>query len=131
MPRPRSRRSAFTLVEILVTLTIVGALVGGVYALYDTSVESARVQQMRANLKIIKQAIEQYHARTGRFPTSLEVLTQKYLTKVPDDPLTSFQGNDWLAIDPTGNPMNPNDWKPAAKDPLPNGIFDVKSSSGY
>lgn len=129
--RRRCRRPAFTLVEILVTLTIVGALVGGVYSLYDTSVENARVQQMRANLKIIKQAIEQYHARNGSFPTSLEVLTQKYLTQVPDDPLTSYTGNDWLVIGPTGNPMNPNDWKPAAKEPLPNGIFDVKSSSGF
>ena len=127
----KASKRGFTLIEILITLTILASLIGGVFSLYATSVENARVQKMRANLTLIKQAIEQYYAINGKYPTSLEILTRRYLSKLPDDPLTDYRGNDWLVIGPDGNPLDPNSWRRAANDCPPTGIFDVRSSSGH
>ncbi|MBI4863515.1 MAG: prepilin-type N-terminal cleavage/methylation domain-containing protein, partial [Candidatus Riflebacteria bacterium] len=62
-----SRRLGFSLLEVLVVVAILATVVGGVYGIYDGSVENARLQQMRANHKAIQIAIDQSHAKTGRY----------------------------------------------------------------
>lgn len=115
-------------------LIILALLVNAAYETYQSGVDNARFQTMRNHQKMLRKAIEQYHARTQRFPPSLETLTRKYLNRVPDDPLTPRSGNDWLVIGPDDDPTDPLSWVPA--DPsggttLPAaGIFDVRSSSG-
>ncbi len=123
------RRPGFTLVEILLVLVILGLLVGSVYEVFSSSADTARFQTMRSHQIAIRKAIEQYHARNQRWPASLETLTRKYLTKVPDDPLTDYEGNDWLVIGPSGDPSNPTSWVPSLTPPG-EGIYDVRSSSG-
>src|SRR5687767_7393964 len=92
----REARPGFSLLEVLIVVSILAIVVGGVYGLYETSMDNASLQQMNANRKALKIAIDQYKARTGRFPNSLEALTRGYLNRVPDDPTTAFTGNDWL-----------------------------------
>jgi general secretion pathway protein G len=125
---PVPGRGGFSLLEVLIVVTILAVVVGGVYGIYETSVENARNQQMRANQKIIQLAIEQYKAKTNRFPSSLEALTRGYLNRVPDDPTTAYSGNDWLVIGPNDNPRSVTSWRPATSPPS-DGIFDVRSRS--
>jgi general secretion pathway protein G len=110
-------------------LIILALLVGSAYEVYTSGVDNARFQTMRNHQVMLRKAIEQYHARTQRYPPSLEALTRKYLNRVPDDPLTASEGNDWMVIGPSGDPTDPNSWFPATTPP-PEGIFDVRSSSG-
>ena len=127
VPRPR-RTLGFSLLEILIVCSILAIVVGGVYGIYESSIDNTRFQQMRANQKVLHLAIEQYRAKTGRFPPSLEALTRGYLNQVPDDPTTQFVGNDWLVIGPNDNPRSVSAWKPSTSS-MPDGIFDVRSRS--
>ena len=127
---PIGKRSdaGFSLLEILIVCSILAIVVGGVYGIYESSIENTRFQQMRANQKAIQLAIEQYHAKTGRYPSSLEALTRGYLNRVPDDPTTQFVGNDWLVIGPSDNTRSVSAWKPSTSPPI-DGIFDIRSRS--
>lgn len=109
-------------------VSILAAIVGGVYGVYDGSVQNAKFQQMRANQKLLQAAIEQFHAKTGHYPASLETLTRAYLNTIPDDPTTDFNGNDWLVVGPGDDPQNPAAWRPATSPPA-GGVFDVRSRS--
>ena len=125
---PRSCSSGFSLLEVMIVVTILATVVGGVYGIYETSIENARQQQMRANQKAIKLAIDQFKAKSGRFPSSLEALTRGYLNRVPDDPTTSYDGNDWLVIGPNDDPKSITAWRPSTSPPS-DGIFDIRSRS--
>lgn len=126
---PRSRRlTGFSLLEILIVCSILAVVVGGVYGIYESSIDNTRFQQMKANQKALQLAIEQYRAKTGRLPSSLETLTRGYLNRVPDDPTTQYVGNDWLVIGPNDNPRSVSAWKPSTSPPS-DGIFDIRSSS--
>lgn len=115
-------------------LIILALLVNAAYETYQSGVDNARFQTMRNHQKMLRKAIEQYQARTQRYPPSLEALTRKYLNRVPDDPLTPGSGNDWLVIGPNDDPTDPLSWVPAVPPPggslPPEGIYDVRSSSG-
>ena len=121
-------QTGFSLLEILIVCSILAIVVGGVYGIYESSIDNTRFQQMRANQKVLQLAIEQYRAKTGRLPSSLESLTRGYLNRVPDDPTTQFEGNDWLVIGPNDNPRSVNAWRPSTSPP-PDGIFDIRSRS--
>lgn len=123
--RPRSS-AGFSLLEILIVASILAIVVGGVYGVYESSIDNTRFQQMRANQKALQLAIEQYRAKTGRLPSSLESLTRGYLNRVPDDPTTQFVGNDWLVIGPNDNPRSVSAWRPSTSPPT-DGIFDIRS----
>jgi general secretion pathway protein G len=125
---PRACRVGFSLLEILVVVAILASVVGGVYGIYETSIENSRFQQMRANQKSVQMAIEQFRAKTGRFPSSLEALTRGYLNRVPDDPTTQYIGNDWLVIGPNDDPKSVSAWRPSTSPPT-EGIFDIRSKS--
>lgn len=128
-PPSRPRPSAgFSLLEILIVASILAIVVGGVYGVYESSIDNTRFQQMRANQKALQLAIEQYRAKTGRLPSSLETLTRGYLNRVPDDPTTQFIGNDWLVIGPNDNPRSVSAWRPSTSPPS-DGIFDIRSRS--
>jgi len=124
------RRAGFSLLEVLVVATILISVVGAAFGVYDRSVENARFQQSRAAQKTLQLAIDQYRARHNRYPTSLAILTRKYLNRIPDDPTTSYPGNDWLVCGPNDNPQSIGAWRPATSPPS-DGIAAVRSSTEF
>jgi general secretion pathway protein G len=110
----------FTLLELMVvaTLLVVLATIGLVQ--YKSGVTRAREGVLKTDLFNMRDAIDQYYADKGKYPSSLESLVSDgYLRKVPDDPITK-SADSWQTVPAEPDPNNPN------TEP---GIYDVKSGA--
>lgn len=96
---PRSLR-AFTLIELLIVMSIVAVLLTIAVPRYFSGVDHAREVGLRHNLATLRDAIDKHHADTGSYPDSLEALVEKrYLKSVPVDPITESH-QTWQLVAP-------------------------------
>ena len=63
-------RRAFTIVELLVVIGVIAILVALLFPAIKAQMESARTEEMRAQLEIFRAAIEMYQGQFADFPTS-------------------------------------------------------------
>lgn len=92
----RRKRSAFSLVELIVVMVILGMLAGLVAVKTRGYLVNSRKEAVKHEIKTILGALETFRIDQARFPTEdegLEVLRQPtdtwpegFLTKVPVDP---------------------------------------------
>jgi prepilin-type N-terminal cleavage/methylation domain-containing protein len=68
----RNRKSAFTLIEMLVVIAIIGILAGMLLPALSKAKNSAKRGQAKTEISHIVAAIKQYEATYGRFPMSTE-----------------------------------------------------------
>jgi len=89
----------FTLIELIVVMAIVALLVSIAAPRYFLSVGNARDQSLRTSLRVMRDAIDQFHADKGRYPQSLQDLTDnRYLRDIPEDPITGRR-DSWVVGD--------------------------------
>ena len=115
----RKGASGFTLLELLVVITIILILMGIAVARYERSVLRSREATLKQDLFVMRNAIQQYTLDKEAGPSSLDDLVgAKYLSAVPTDPIT--RARDWKT-----------DSDPVLLDPQQTspGITDVHSSS--
>src|SRR6185295_5375468 len=67
----RSCNCAFTLVELLVTISIIGVLVGLLMPAVQSARESSRRTHCQNNLKQIGLAFHEHHVSFGKFPSGV------------------------------------------------------------
>lgn len=65
--------SAFTMVEILVVITILALMVGGVTLAYIASQKQASTASGLAIARSVASAAERYYSQNGRYPSSSEI----------------------------------------------------------
>ncbi len=95
-PRARgvARVAGFTLLELMIVITIIFILLGMAAGRYEKSVLRAREATLKQDLFIMRQAIQQYTLDKQAGPASLDDLVQsKYLGAIPTDPVT--RGKEW------------------------------------
>ena len=89
----------FTLLEILVVISIIGILATLAQPSYERYVIKAREAALRQQLHEMRSAIDQHYADRSAFPESLETLAEAgYLPRVPVDPMT--RQSDWIRMPP-------------------------------
>jgi general secretion pathway protein G len=79
-------KKGFTLIEILVVITIIGTLLGIASVSYLKSLRSARDTRRKTDLEQIRQALETYRSELGIYPLATSTFTPSYITTLPKDP---------------------------------------------
>lgn len=88
--------SGFTVIEMMVVLTVMAILVGLAAPRYVAHLDQARETALRHDLNAMRVAIDQYQADRGMAPQSLSDLVQtRYLREIPQDPITQ-QRDSWV-----------------------------------
>lgn len=70
------KRSAFSLVELVVVVLIVGILAAVAAPRMFNTASEARTNATKASLAVVRDAIELYRARNGSFPTYANIATE-------------------------------------------------------
>jgi len=85
--RNASRRNkGFTLIEMMVVISIILILLGMAMPIYSHSITRAREEDLRHNLETLNQMIYQYSQDKQKAPQSLDDLRSAgYIKRIPDD----------------------------------------------
>ena len=119
---PRHGRSdrGFTIIELLVVLSLIMILVSLAMNNYRNSILTAKEATLRSNLVRMRDAIDQYYADKGVYPASIQALVSDgYMRAIPLDTITNST-ETWTTVAAEPDPTKPT------SDP---GIYDVKSGS--
>jgi len=98
--------SGFTLIELMIVITIIGILASIAAPNYMWGLVRAKEAVLREDLYNIRTTIDQFYADQGKYPDSLqELVDKKYLKDIPVDPFTRSK-ESWVVlppIEPTGS----------------------------
>jgi general secretion pathway protein G len=112
------KKLGFTLVELMVVLTVIALLLAVVVPDYIGRMKRAEEAVLQENLALMRDALDKHYADTGKYPHALEELVSKrYLRSIPKDPFTQASAT-WVPVPPA--------------DPKKGGVFDIHSAAkGY
>jgi general secretion pathway protein G len=86
----------FTLIELMIVLSIIMILMAVALPLYQQHVVQAREAVLKQNLDTLDKVIEQYRLDKGESPQSFDdIVSAGYLHQLPIDPMTGKA--DWVA----------------------------------
>lgn len=109
----------FTLLELMIVMTIILILATMGAGRYEQSVQRAKEAALKQDLFVMRQAIEQYTLDKQTAPQSLDdLVTAGYLREIPTDPMT--RAKDWT-VENSDLLLDPNQ--------TATGITDVHSAS--
>jgi general secretion pathway protein G len=120
----RGRRLAssagWTLIELMVVVSLITVLVGIAAAQYRNAVVRAQEAVLKENLFRMRDAIDQHYADRTAYPETLDALVSEgYLREIPKDPFTN-SAETWQIVESEPDPRNPTAGP---------GVYDVKSGS--
>ena len=123
MKKPGSkwaRAHGFTLIEVLVVMTLIVVLASMGMTQYRNSVTRAEEAVLKEDLFRMNDAIDQYYADKNKWPSDLaELSSAGYIREIPIDPMTKAK-DTWTTTQAEPDPNNPASQV---------GIYSVKSGS--
>lgn len=105
----------YTLVELMVVVTIIGTLASIAQPSLQKTIIRARESSLRQSLFVMRDCIDQYYSDRGKYPDALEELvSNRYLRTIPGDPFTK-SSSTWIVVPP--------------EDDSAGAVYDVRSGS--
>src|SRR5712692_6103794 len=115
----RSLPTGFTLLELMIVISIIIILVSVALPQFQKTIMHARETVLHDDLFKMRSLIDQYAADKGKLPQSLDdLVTAGYMREIPKDPITD--NKDW-AITTGDDPYSTEGGS---------GVTDVHSASG-
>ena len=116
----RARQRGFTLIELMVVISIIVILMSVAIPRYQSSILRARETVLRDDLYTLRSVIDQYTLDKQKAPQALQDLVDSgYLKTLPLDPFTNSR-ESWVPVT-DDSIMSPDQSQP--------GIIDVHSGS--
>ena len=114
------RRRGFTIIELMVVMTIISILVSLAVPFYQKSILRAKESVLRNNLFTMRSVIDEYTYDKQKAPQTLQdLVSEGYLRVVPRDPMTDSDSSWKIIMEDASGSVNQNE----------SGIFDVRSGS--
>lgn len=124
----------FTLLELLVVMTIIGILAAVAIPALRDSPQRAREAALKEDLFTLRSTIDQFHGDKGYYPPDLQTLvTDGYLRQIPVDPMTKSRETwvvDYEELEVGDESSGAGgEGTQTSEEPLAPGIIDVHSGS--
>ena len=118
-------KNGFTLIELLVVMAIIATLLSIAVPRYFHSLERSKEAILLQDLQIMRDAIDKYYADSGVYPETLDdLVSKKYLRKIPPDPITESTAT-WIMVPPPETDTKDSGATDIAKD----GVYDIHSGA--
>ncbi len=93
-------RCGFTLIELMIVLTVIGILAAIAVPNYQRGVIRAREAVLSETLHTVRKAIDEFYADRGTYPGTLaDLVGSGYLRALPVDPFTG-RSDSWVVVAP-------------------------------
>lgn len=116
----RASRNGFTLIELMIVMTVISILVAVAVPIYQKSIVRAKESVLRNNLFTLRTVIDEYTYDKQKAPQTLDdLVSEGYLRQVPIDPMTGTDQSWRVIMEDALNSTNQTE----------PGIFDVRSGS--
>ena len=115
-------KKGFTLIEMLIVVSMIGILVVILIPQYKYSVLRAKEAVLKENLFQIRDAINKFYTDKKKYPAGLDdLVSSRYLRDIPYDPIG--HSRQWQTV--MAEPLEGEEFDPEAL----TGVIDVKSLS--